>query len=252
MTRTRKRDFSVIWGSTAISITARAVARGVNGNIGILMLDPHLKDSTEIDGNVNILNNGQIFSNSDNTVTNDSPLTGSVYVANTSTISVAGINARGALNNSGTINYYDGGSFQTYTNLIADPLAAIPEPTTAGLTNYGTVNVTTNSTLSPGIYTDINIGATGKTASSPTVTLSPGIYYITDGVVLNAGTLTGTGVMFFYDTTKADNFLNNTKSGTGGVVNITPPTATSGGTWPTGTTSATYNGISVWLPRLHR
>ena len=34
-----------------------------------------------------------------------------------------------------------------------------------------------------------------------------------------------------------------------GPINITPPTSTSGGSWPTGTTSATYNGISMWVPR---
>ena len=34
-----------------------------------------------------------------------------------------------------------------------------------------------------------------------------------------------------------------------GPINLSPPTPTSGGTWPTGTTSATYSGISMWLPR---
>ncbi len=62
--------------------------------------------------------------------------------------------------------------------------------------------------------------------------------------MLNGGSLVGTGVMIF-DNTGGDQVLNPAA----GVVNLSPPTATSGGTWPTGTTSATYQGISFWYPR---
>ena len=48
-----------------------------------------------------------------------------------------------------------------------------------------------------------------------------------------------------FDNTGGDNVLNTAS----GPVNITPPTPTSGGSWPTGTTSSTYNGISFWVPR---
>ena len=76
--------------------------------------------------------------------------------------------------------------------------------------------------------------------------MSPGIYYFASGgsLQLKAGSLTGTGVMFF-DNTGGDNILHPAA----GPVNLTPPTTQTGGTWPTGTTSSTYNGISFWISR---
>ncbi|OYV84981.1 MAG: hypothetical protein B7Z73_14445 [Planctomycetia bacterium 21-64-5] len=120
-------------------------------------------------------------------------------------------------------------------------MASIPEPTTAGLTDHGDVNITHDTTLDPGIYHNITINQKGIA-----VTLNPGIYYLESGgsLKLQAGSLQGTGVMFF-DDTGGDNILNKAA----GTVDITPPTASTGGTWPTGTTSATYSGISFWIPR---
>ena len=250
LTYQMSRGFSSIFGSGAIPVTARAVAKGIPGNIGLLILDPHLMDSCEIDGNINILNGGQIFSNSDNTVTNDSPLTGSVYVASTSTLSTGGINVRGSLVNNGSVTYTNGGGLKYYSTVLADPLANIPEPTTSGLINRGSVTLTTDTTINPGIYTDITINQPavkkGQTATPPTITMQPGIYYLANGgsLQLNAGTLQGTGVMIF-DNTGGDKILNTA----GGPVSLTPPTPSTGGVWPTGTTSSTYSGISFWIPR---
>ena len=78
---------------------------GSPGNIGILILDPTLESACDIEGNVNILNNGQIYCNSNNTVPNDSasPAPGSVYLASTANLQVAGINiiSGGAFNSAG-------------------------------------------------------------------------------------------------------------------------------------------------------
>jgi hypothetical protein len=259
----QKRNFSGIFGSSDLPVTARAVACGIPGNIGILILDPNLKGSCEIDGIVNVLNNGQIYSNSDNTVNNDAPsanCTGSVYVASTAKISSGGINVYNSLVNNGTVTYTNGGGLSTYATPVTDPLANITEPTTTGLTTYSDQNITMNTTLSPGVYTNITVGSLGQWvwshsswvlsgASSPTVTLQPGIYYLANGgsFTLNAGTIQGTGVMIFNNTGGDNVFGMNNPAG--GVINLTPPTATPGGTWPTGTTSATYAGISMWLPR---
>ena len=156
------RAFSSVFGSGAVSVNARAVAMGVPGNIGILILDPHLQSACEIDGNVNILNNGQIYCNSDSTTPNDSasPNSGSIYLASTANLQVAGINiiSSGNLNNGGaTLSYLNNGGLSYYNGAIADPLANIPEPTTAGLTSYGDVTITSNTTLQPGIYGNITI-----------------------------------------------------------------------------------------------
>jgi Flp pilus assembly protein TadG len=237
----QKRLFSSLFGSSTLPVQARAVAKGIRGNIGILILDHTLQAACEIDGTVNILNGGQIWVNSDATSPNDSPLTGGCYVASTSTLSCGGINVVGDLNNLGHITYTNGGSVQEGVQPKPDPLASIPEPTTSGLTNRGNVTVSTTSTLQPGIYGNVTINA-----GTGTVTLAPGIYYFANGgsLRLSSGTLTGTGVLIF-DQTGGDSILNVAQ----GTVNITPPTGTSGGTWPTGTTSATYMGISFWIPR---
>jgi hypothetical protein len=240
----QKREFSTIFGSGTLPVTARAVACGIPGNIGILILHPHLQGACEIDGNVNILQGGQIFANSDNTVPNDaasSYATGSIYLDNTATLSTGGLNVYNSLVNNGTVTYTNNGGLNTFTVPVPDPLASIPEPTTSGLTNYGSVTLS-GGFLQPGIYTNI-------TVTSGTVTLQPGIYYLASGgsLDLDGGSLQGTGVMIV-DNTGSDNMLGMSDPGKG-PINLTPPTPTSGGSWPIGTTSTTYNGISLWVPR---
>ncbi|HET6882985.1 MAG TPA: pilus assembly protein TadG-related protein [Pirellulales bacterium] len=230
----QKRGLSGIFGASALPVSARAVAKGITGNIGILILDPSINDSCEIDGNVNILSGGQIYVNS--------TASGSCVLANTAKLSCGGLNLAGTLQSSGSVSYTNGGGLNYYSTPVADPLANIPEPTTAGLTNHNDVNINSNRTLDPGIYHNITIGPGG----APVVTLNPGIYYLSSGgsLKLNGGSLKGTGVMFF-DDTGGDSFLNKAM----GPVDITPPTSSSGGTWPTGTSSSTYSGISFWIPR---
>jgi hypothetical protein len=241
----QKRGFSSIFGSGNLPVSSRSVAAGHTGNIGILILDPHMQGALEIRGNVNLLNNGQLYSNSDNTTPNDAAsqgATGSVFVGPGVTMTTGGINVFNSLVNQGTVSYTNGGGPGYYSTPVPDPLAAIPEPTTSGLTNRGSVTVTSNTTLQPGIYKNITI-------NSGTVTMAPGLYYIAQGgsVSLNSGSLQGTGVMIV-NNTQQDSVLgwNNPAKGT---INLTPPTDTSGGAWPTGTTSATYSGVSMWVPR---
>jgi hypothetical protein len=256
----QKRHFSSILGSGDVPVTARAVAYGNPGNTGILILNPTLQGACEIDGIVNIQNNGQIFSNSNNTVANDSAsnfASGSIYVGPNGSVTSGGLYVYKNLVNNGTVTYTNGGSLNTFTSAVTDPLGTIPEPTTSGLTTYSDQTITTNTTLQPGIYTNITIGSTGGWsgggsgggASSPTVTLAPGIYYLNSGgsFTLNAGSIQGTGVMIF-NNTGADNVFGMSNPA-GGTINLTPPTPSTGGTWPTGTTSSTYNGISYWVPR---
>jgi len=261
----QKRNFSSVFGSGNLHVTSRAVAHGNPGNIGILILNPTLQGACEIDGNVNILNGGQIFSNSNNTVPNDaasSYASGSIFVNNTATVTSGGLNVYTSLVNQGTVNYTNNGGLNYYATPIVDPLANIPEPTTNGLANYGSVNITTNTTLQPGIYQNITIGSSGgwggwggwgggggSSASAPTVTLAPGIYYLDNGgsFNLNAGSIQGTGVMIFNNT--GGDSVFSISNPAGGTINLTPPTTSSGGSWPTGTTSGTYNGISYWVPR---
>jgi hypothetical protein len=227
-------------------VRARAVACGNPGNIGILILDPHEQGALEIRGNVSLLNNGQLYSNSDNTTPNDTAsqgATGSVFVGSGVTMTAGGINVFDSLVNQGTVNYTNGGGLNTFTTRVTDPLAGIPDPTTSGLSSISDKTFNSgNQTLSPGIYNNITI-------NGGTVTMNPGLYWIKSGgsFSLNGGTLSGTGVMIVNDTQNDSVFGWNNPAN--GLINLTPPTASSGGTWPNGTTSATYAGISMWVPR---
>jgi hypothetical protein len=230
-------------------VKARAVASGRPGNIGILILDPHLQGALEIRGNVTMELNAQLYSNSDNTTPNDAAsqgASGSVFVGSGITVTAGGINVYNSLVNNGTVTYTDGGGLTVMTKRMNDPLAKVPEPTTAGLTNYGSVTAT-GGNLQPGIYSNI-------TVQTGTVTMQPGIYYISSGGSLNVngGTLQGTGVMIVNDTQQ--DTVCGWSNPASGVINLTPPAVNadgtnSGGTWPTGTTAATYQGIGMWVPR---
>jgi hypothetical protein len=214
------RSFSNIFAAGPIPVKARAVACGAGASdIGILILDPSLSDACEIDGNVNILNGGKVYVNSDDPA--------GTKVANTSKLWCGGLNLVGGLDNQGSITYYNGGGLKTGVKPLADPLANIPEPTPAGMTNFGKVTIYSDKTLDPGVYTDLII-------NSGNVKLNPGIYYFDNGgsLQLNGGKLSGNGAMIF-DGTGGDNILHPAK----GPVNITPPS------------SGPYQGISFWIPR---
>ena len=241
----QRRFFSSIFGSGNLPVTARTVAAGHTGNIGILILDRHMQGALEIRGNVNLLNDGQLYSNSDNTTPNDAAsqgATGSVFVGSNLTLKAGGINVFNSLVNNGTVTYTGGGGLSQYSTPVPDPLATLPEPTTAGLPNHGSVTVSSNTTLQPGIYKSITI-------NSGNVTMAPGLYYIAQGgsFSLNSGSLQGTGVMIV-NNTQNDSVFGWTNPAKG-AINLTPPTDTSGGTWPAGTSSSTYAGVGMWVPR---
>jgi hypothetical protein len=217
------RYFSGVFSAGTLPVRARAVGWGNPGNVGILILDPSISDSCEIDGNVNILSGGQIWVNS-----TDSQ---ACQVATTANLTCGGLNIVGGLRNSGAITYTDSGGLSTGVAPKSDPLAGIPEP---GLQSpdYGSVTCSGNYTLFPGLYNQISVSA------GASVTLMPGIYQLGtssspgNGITLQGGaTLTGSGVMFYSWAGDKINFKN------AGVINITPPT------------SGTYRGISVFLPR---
>jgi hypothetical protein len=172
---------------------------------------------------------------------------GSVYVGSGITVTAGGINVINSLVNDGTVTYTGGGGLNYYTTPVPDPLANIPEPTKSGLPNRGSVTRSSNGTLRPGVYQNITI-------NGGTTTLQPGIYYIDNNgsFNLNGGTLEGTGVMIVNNAQK-DSVFGWYNPATG-IINLTPPTVNpdgtnSGGTWPTGTSAATYAGISMWVPR---
>ncbi len=78
--------------------------------------------------------------------------------------------------------------------ILADPLASLAQPSTSGLTNYGSVNLTGGAlTINPGIYKQISVSGTGA------LTMNSGVYIIEGGdfSVTGQGIVTGSQVMVF-------------------------------------------------------
>jgi hypothetical protein len=78
---------------------------------------------------------------------------------------------------------------------VADPLAALPVPSTTGLTNYGSQNLSgaSKATIKPGIYSQIIV------SGSASLTLGGGLYIIEGGgfQVSGSARVTGTGVTVY-------------------------------------------------------
>jgi hypothetical protein len=251
ITFNQARGFSGIFGSGSLPLTARAVACGSVGDVGIMCLDDVVTESAQICGKVSILNGGQIYVNSKGTVTNTefSGSAGTSIVLSGATLTTGGINVYStsllSKVNSSTITYTNGGSLKTFLPQLTDPLANIAEPSPTG-TTYGNAtsgySVTTSTTLQPGQYPGgIQIAAgtgsgSGSTASTISVTLAAGNYYLGNSsgagtfTIASTASVTGTGVMFYNQ--MGDNF-----SPFAGAVSISPPT------------TGTYRGISFWQPR---
>src|SRR5262249_25062136 len=147
-----------------------------------------ISDSLEIDGNLNILNGGQIYV--------DSTSSTAVQFASTSTLSCGGLNVAGNCKyNSGySLTYTNGGSLTTGMSYVSDPLAYLPDPTQPA-TQYATSNVSGTVTLQPGYYKNkLNL------ATNAVVTMAPGMYWLKGGIQMGTNSsLTGTGVMIYND-----------------------------------------------------
>ena len=79
--------------------------------------------------------------------------------------------------------------------ILADPLSGVAEPSTAGLTNDGSLSLSGKShvTINPGIYSEITV------SGNAVLTMNPGVYIIEGGgfSVSNKGVVSGTGVTIF-------------------------------------------------------
>jgi hypothetical protein len=231
ITYNQPRGFSGIFGSSSMPVYARAVAGGIPGNIGIFLLDPSITVSGQLMTTINILNGGQIYCNSNSSVENSEfkgyGWVGGVYLESSANVTCGGINIVGSVTqeSGSALTFTNGGGIQTGVGPWSDPLANVPEPTLPS--GKGTsINANSNTTISAGLYSTIQLNN-----ASATLTMNPGIYYITGGINIQAGSLVGNGVMIY--NTSGDNLKFQGATS----VNLTPPT------------SGTYAGISIWQPR---
>jgi Flp pilus assembly protein TadG len=224
-------SFSVIFRLSQLSISARAVARGImTGQLsGIYALAPsggdglHVHDQTI----VNVVN-APVYVNS-----NGSP---AFHVDNGGSITASTINVVGSSSYpAGGVN----GTFKPLTSPVPDPLAGLlaPDPTGVTVRSNTTLTVTgstTTQTISPGVY----IGGI-KVQNGATLIMQPGVYIIQGGgFPVQSATVQGTGVMIYNTGT------NSQPAGTGAInfdqnstITLSPPT------------TGTYAGISIFQDR---
>lgn len=225
----QSRGFSAMFGSGTVPVQARAVACGNPAYVGVIILDPADSASFALNGFMYVMNNLAISINS--------TAAGAGQIAGSGALWSGGINVAGTLQNSGYVSYTGGGTLKQGAAPVPDPFATLPEPSPTG-SDYGSQSYTVNTTISPGIYNSITIGA------GVTVTMNPGIYFLGtpsspgSGLTFTApasgqtgGILTGSGVMIY--------------NSSGDQINLQP----AGAMYLTAPTSGTYQGIVFYQPR---
>ena len=248
ITYNQRRFFSAIWGSDALKVTARAVARGTYtpANPGILILDPTDNNTLDVtaSGNVTVTNGGSIVVDSKSANGGATCTSTGNIVADTIDLSDDTYNHSNTGTLIGTINYN-----QPPT---PDPLAGLPEPAQPPLPNlpsstlamlgsgYSTNNGVNDSgnngstiDLYPGYYAGIKVTGNDQIVLHDNLDGSPGIYYIgSQGLsITNAGAITGSNVMLY------SNGTGNISLTGSGSMSLSPPT------------TGTYKGITLFQER---
>ena len=219
------RSFAAIFGSGAISVSARAVARGQwqPTAVAFLATEPVLPAALTVAlaGRLAVVN-GAADINSSSFLSFALALNGQVS-APTFNLAGSGLSLLGGM--SGAINYG--------VDPTPDPLAYLSPPDPSTLPNRGFSLLTLAlgpTTLQPGVYKGgIRIAGLAR------VTMQPGIYYMQGGgfTVADTASLTGIGVTIVNAPVLPTDAI--TIAGTGSVT-LTPPT------------SGLYSGITIMQP----
>jgi hypothetical protein len=186
------RTFSNVFGSGAVPVSARAVARGQWGVIGdaITLLSLHQSRALDITGSGSVAASGPLRVNSD--ASDAIGVTGSGSATATQYNLVGGYSKTG----SGDIAGPEGAA-ATFNSVqaIPDPLRYLPapDPLALGLTSQGKnlcISGSQSVDLYPGIYAGgISISGSGSATLHANADGSPGIYYLEGGGL----SITGSG-----------------------------------------------------------
>jgi hypothetical protein len=191
----------------------------------VLILDPTANGALSLSGNASI--------NIPGNVVVDSSSKSALSASGNATVKAAGIDVVGKVSLSGNATLSPAPT--TGVVSVPDPLAGLPGPSTAGMTNYGSVSLSgkNSSTIKPGIYSQIS--ASGNAS----LTLNPGLYIIEGGGFTISGnaSVTATGVTIYNTGSNYPNAGGNY----GGI------TLSGNGTFSlTAATSGTYTGILIF------
>jgi hypothetical protein len=211
--------FGPLFGTSRSNVGRSSIARlGGPDHPLILVLDPHEPASLRLDGGVSV-----------------DVLAGTIQVDSDDScaLRVNGESGRIATQRTRVVGeacFIDPANFTgdliPHSPYVPDPLASLPEPTTAGMPDYG--GISGPGTYAPGYYPG-GIRSTGGTAS-----LQPGVYFVgrAGGIDLSgSGSVAGEHVMLFVES--------------GGDIRVTGPAAIQ----LTPPSSGTYAGVSVFMGR---
>jgi Flp pilus assembly protein TadG len=226
ITYSQKRYFSAIYGSTQITVRARAVARGQwkASNNGILVLNPTASGAlTDVgNGTLKVVGASLIV---DSSASDGGTATGG------GTVSAPEIDFSGSPGYSGSGTWQ--GTLKSSQPPTPDPLAYLPEPDPSTMTSYNKVTLSGKkaTTIYPGTYNG-GINVSGQA----TLNMDPGIYYMDGGgfSFTGQGSLNAAGVMIVNAPQSSSDLININGNG---AINLSPPT------------SGIYAGISLWQVR---
>ncbi len=165
----------------------------------------------------------------------DSSSSSALSASGNAAITASAIDVHGGVQKSGNATFKPGAV--TEAAVVADPLAGLTLPSTSGLTNYGSENLSGNSkaTIKPGIYSQITV------SGNAVLTMNAGTYIIEGGgfTVSGNAAVSGSGVLIFNAgsnyPSSGGNFGAITLSGNGDV-SLTPPA------------TGPYAGILIFQP----
>lgn len=204
------RLFSAIWGSSAYTVSGRAVAIP-EGQPCILALNKTASGSYSQQGSVtaNLINCS---------VLDDSSSASALSVGGSARLSTSFAGVVGGISGQSAITAAYG--IKAGYHYVADPYSDVSYPSYSGCDqhNYSTHGTVT---LNPGVYCggmNLNSGAA--------VTLNPGIYYLDSGDLSMTGqsSLRGNGVTLVFTSSSGNNYATAKISG-GATVSIVAPTS---------------------------
>ena len=178
------------------------------------ILSPHASGAVTASGNASVVLPGGLFVDSDSASAIAASGNSQVNVGNAVLVA-------GGVSKSGNAQITKTGT----PPFTSDPLAALGLPSPGGLTNFGAVVVSGNSsrTLVPGIYTSIQV------SGNASATLSSGWYILEGGGLSVSGNanLTGNGVFLFnagslYNGTTDGGSFGSISLGGNGIISLSP------------------------------
>ena len=166
-------------------LSSNASTGTITINQSIIVLDPTAGGALSLSGNASIKLTGGVYV--------DSSSSSAISASGNAAVKASVIDVHGGVQKSGNASFSPAPT--TGAAVLADPLASLAEPSTSGLTNYGSESLSGNSsaTIKPGIYSQISVSGNG------TLTMNSGIYIIEGGGFSVSGnaSVTGSGVMIF-------------------------------------------------------